>query len=75
MNGNGQRGIRIGVHRLGDGWVMIGADEAPPDEAHPSQWVNQALRDWLRENPTVRVRCVAPIVAGGETVAIHVWFD
>jgi hypothetical protein len=75
MNGNGQRGIRIGVHRLSDGWVMIGVDEAPPDETHPSQWVNQALRDWLRENPSVKVRCVAPFVAGGETVAMHVWFD
>lgn len=54
---------------------MIGVDEAPPDETPPSQWVNQALRDWPRENPNVKVRCVAPIVAGGETVAIRVWFD
>ena len=74
MSGNGQRAIKIDVHQLGEGWVMIGIDKAPADEAHVSHWINQALIDWLHENPTIRVRCVAPIVAGGETIAIHVWY-
>jgi hypothetical protein len=74
-NGNGQRGIKIGVTRMGDGWVFFSIDQVAPDEANPAKWINQALCDWLKENPTAKVRCVAPIVAGGETVALHVWFD
>ncbi len=74
MNGNGQNEIKVDVHQLAEGWVMIGIDKAPPNETRPSYWVNQALIDWLRQNPTYRVRCTAPIVASGETVAIHVWY-
>jgi hypothetical protein len=55
MSGNGQRGIKIGVHHMGNGWVFFSVDEVPSDEARPSQRVNQALRDWLLEN-SVRVR-------------------
>jgi hypothetical protein len=33
------------------------------------------MEQWLRSQPAVRVRSSLPIVAGGNTVGIHLWYD
>jgi len=30
---------------------------------------------WLKQTPSLKVRATLPIVANGNTVAVHVWFD
>lgn len=37
--------------------------------------INQALLDWLKGHPGVRVRAVLPITQGGQTTAVHLWYD
>ncbi len=37
--------------------------------------LNDAFYRWLKEHSNVTVRATKPVVAGGNTVAIHVFFD
>lgn len=37
--------------------------------------LNDAFCRWLKQNPGATVRAVLPIVAGGNTVGIHAFFD
>jgi hypothetical protein len=58
-----------------EGWVMFQAgDPAPPPEELP-HYLNDTIRGWLVRNKELSIRTTLPIVSGGNTVAIHVWFD
>lgn len=60
---------------LGTGWVCFQAgDKAPPPEELPG-YLSQTLCTWLQRNTAFNVRVALPITVGGNTVAIHVWFD
>jgi hypothetical protein len=37
--------------------------------------LNLTFEQWLADHPRCRVRTALPIVQGGNTVAIRVWFD
>jgi hypothetical protein len=69
-------GVQIDVIRLGPGWAFVkaGEEHAPTLDELPL-WLHQAITDWLTQNPAYRVRSTLPLVTGGQTFAIHVWFD
>ena len=67
--------IRIERVDLEEGWVVFKAGEpAPPPENLP-YYLHDAFQGWLRRNKELSIRTALPIVASGNTVAIHVWFD
>lgn len=60
---------------LGTGWVCFQAGEAAPPAEDLPGYLSQTLCTWLQRNPGFSVRSTLPIMVGGNTVAIHVWFD
>jgi hypothetical protein len=74
-NGSRKRGY-VNKIEAGVGWVVFTASpsEPPPKDEIPIA-LNQALEQWLREDPTVRVRATLPIVLQGQMVLIHIWYD
>ena len=71
----GERQILIHCDELAKGWVYIHAETPPTDPSRLPYMLNDAFCRWLKQNPKVTVRAALPIVAGGNTVAIHVFFD
>lgn len=72
-NGSG-KGI---VHRspLAPGWVIYHVGEPPPAAEDVPFALNHHLMQDLQEHPSIRVRAALPILQGGNTVAIHLWYD
>jgi hypothetical protein len=60
---------------LAKGWVYIHAETQSKDPSHLPYMLNDAFCRWLKQNPNGKVRATLAIVAGGNTVAIHVFFD
>ncbi len=69
--------IKVTIDRvdMGTGWVCFQAGDKPPPPDQLPAFLNQTLYTWLKRNPEFRLRAVLPIVEGGNTVLIHVWFD
>jgi hypothetical protein len=74
-DGNGSPGVTIDRVQLGLDWVYFEPGQNPPPIEELPIFLNQALLDWLRANPSFAVRATLPIVSGGATVGIHVWYD
>jgi hypothetical protein len=72
-HGNGSGKIDIGQADMG-GWVRVspGKQELPEDLA---VYLSQALTEWFRQRPHLRMRCVLPITRDGKTVELHAWYD
>ncbi len=61
---------------LGPGWVLfIASPSDPPPTDELPYALSQGMEQWRRSQPAVRVRSSLPIVAGGNTVGIHLWYD
>ena len=73
--GSGERQILIHCDELAKGWVYVHAETPPADPSKLPYMLNDAFSRWLKQNPNTTVRAVLPIVADGNTVAIHVLFD
>jgi hypothetical protein len=71
-NGNGQTDFTIDAEQPGPGWLLFRVKDA---EADPSLPIHLCLTAWLEQNRNVRVRAALPIVTGGMTVAVHLWYD
>jgi hypothetical protein len=74
QEGNGETKTRINFHE-GRNHVLIcpaDAHNLPPDIA---LILNNALIDWLKLHPGIRVRSVLTITQDGQTTAIHLWYD
>jgi hypothetical protein len=71
--GNGSGKFEIGVHDMG-GWVRVctGRHNLPDDLP---VFLSQALSDWFRQRPHLRMRCVMPAQRDGNTVELHSWYD
>ena len=71
--GNGSGKFEIGYHDMG-GWVRVcaGKHNLPDDLA---VYLSQALSDWFRQRPHLRMRCAVPIQRDGNTVELHAWYD
>lgn len=62
--------------QVATGYVVFtcGSERPPPHEAMPLL-LHKCVQKWVNQNPIIKIRTVLPIVEGGNTVAIHVWFD
>ena len=67
--------VTIDRIEMGTGWVCFQAGEMEPDPDQLPGYLNHAFYSWLQRNPEFKVRTALPVVASGNTVAIHVWFD
>ncbi len=71
--GNGSGKTDIGISDMG-GWVRVtaGAGEPPEDLV---VYLSQALTEWFRQRPHLRIRVVVPMTREGMTVELHAWYD
>ena len=53
---------------------MFKAGDPAPDADELPFLLEDTFRNWLARNKELTVRTVLPIVSGGDTTAIHVWF-
>jgi hypothetical protein len=56
------------------GWVRIVAGRQNLLDDLPV-YLSQALSDWFRQRPQVRMRCVVPVHRDGNTVELHAWYE
>jgi hypothetical protein len=71
--GNGSGKFEIGQHDMG-GWVRIVAGRQNLPDDLPV-YLSQALSDWFRQRPHLRMRCVVPVQKDGNTVELHAWYE
>lgn len=68
--------IKVDRIDIEPGWCLFkGNDESPPPPENLPFYLHDFFQKWLVRNKELTVRTTLPIVAGGNTVAIHVWFD
>lgn len=75
MADNSNTRVTIDRVDIGEGYVCFQAGQNPPQPDELPFYLHRTLHDWLRRNLEFRVRAALPIVANGQTVALHVWFD
>ncbi len=58
------------------GWVVFypSPDEPPSPEATPL-YLSKSVAKWVQQNPIIDVREMLPLVANGNTINVHAWFD
>jgi hypothetical protein len=56
-------------------YVLICPHDAATLPPNIAAIINQALLDWLKQHPAVRVRAALPITQDGQTTALHLWYD
>jgi hypothetical protein len=71
--GNGSGKLRIDQHDMG-GWVRVSARKQNLPDNLPV-YLSQALSDWFRQRPHLRLRFIVPIQRDGDTVELHAWYD
>lgn len=76
FGGNGSSKGFTQVIEMAPGWLLFVASptDPPPIDELPAA-LSQGLVQWLRAQPSIRVRSTLPMVQNGNTVGIHVWFD
>jgi len=67
--------ITIDRIELGTGWVCFQGGETPPEPDQLPWFLNDAITTWINRNPEFKIRTMLPIVVGGNTVAVNIWFD
>lgn len=72
-NPNGHSKITIVATQLADGWVYFNTSDPRSDEL--PNYLNKSLVDWLKAHPNAKPRATLPIIAEGDLIAIHLWFD
>ncbi len=71
-DGSGGAGVH---HEDMAGWVRFFADSLEPTPEELSDWLAQAMAEWFRQRPQLRLRTAAPITMQGNTVELYVWYD
>jgi hypothetical protein len=71
--GNGSGKIDIAQADMG-GWVRVNATSRDLPDDLPL-FLSQALTEWFRQRPHLRMRCIVPIAHDGTTVELHAWYD
>ncbi len=67
--------ITIDRIELGTGWVCFQGGESPPAPDQLPWFLNDAITTWINRHPEFKIRTMLPIVVGGNTVAVNIWFD
>jgi len=57
------------------GWACFLASGTPPKPDDLPLYLSRAVAAWQKQNPMLTVRATLPIVANGNTMAMHVWFE
>lgn len=57
------------------GWACFLASETPPTPNQLPLYLSKEVAAWQKQNPMLAVRATLPIVANGNTIAVHVWFE
>ena len=57
------------------GWAVFRPAGTPPQPEDLPLYLSKAVAAWQKQSPSLSVRATLPIVAYGNTVAVHVWFD
>jgi hypothetical protein len=73
-DGGAVRGL-IDTVPVGEGCTLFTSNpQHPPPEGELPFALAQVLQKWMGPHP-VRVRATLPVVSGGHTVALFVWWD
>ena len=51
------------------------ASGTPPEPEDLPLYLSKAVAAWQKQTPTLKVRATLPIVAKGNAIAVHVWFE
>jgi hypothetical protein len=74
-NGGAGKGV-VNVVPVVPGCVeFVPSPQQPPPKPELPDALAEVLERWQREDSSRRVRAVCPIVRGGDTVELFVWFD
>ena len=73
-HGNGSGKFDIHQDDMG-GWVRVFSEKVATVPDDLPVFLSQALSDWFRQRPDLRMRCVVPIQRDGDTVELHAWYD
>jgi hypothetical protein len=74
-NGGAGKGM-VALTTVAPGCLRLHAHpKMPPPRAELPDALAEVLERWRQEDPPRRVRAVCPIVQGGATVEVLVWFD
>jgi len=65
----------IHCDQLAKDWFYVHAENPPADPSRLPHLLNHAFTRWLKQNPNLKVRATLPILAAGNTLAIHVFCD
>ena len=57
------------------GWAVFLASGTLPKPEDLPLYLSKAVAAWQKQTPTLRVRATLSLVASGNTLAGHVWFD
>ncbi len=58
-----------------EGLVVFMAGNPAPAPHELPVLIHETFHRWLVQNPGLAIKNTLPIVVGGNTVAIYVWFD
>ena len=72
--GNGSSRFNVHQDDMG-GWVRVFTDHRGPLPEDFPVFLSQALSEWFRLRPNLRMRCVVPVVRDGDTVELHAWYE
>lgn len=72
--GNGSGKFNLHQDDMG-GWVRVFADKVASVPDDLPVFLSQALSEWFRQRPQLRMRCVVPVQRDGNTVELHAWYD
>lgn len=72
--GNGSGKFEIHHQDMG-GWVRAFTDHRSHLPADLPVYLSSSLMQWFRQRPHLRLRFVAAIQRGGDTVELHGWYD
>ena len=57
------------------GWARFLSAGTPPRPEQLPLYLSKSVSAWLKQNPSLKVGTILPIVANANTIAVHVWFD
>jgi hypothetical protein len=73
--GNGGGKALVDVTVVCEGCVLFKANpQQPPPETEMPFAIADVLQQWMLRSP-VRIRATLPIIKGGNTIGLFVWFD
>jgi len=67
--------VNIGFREMPPDRVVFHAGKPEPKPEELPMCLSQAVDQWVAKHPHYRVRTTLNVVAGGNTVAVHVWYD